>query len=88
LRLGSLWKHEKEENGEKKISISGEISSDLGVNLQAGSKLFCRLVKNEKYVAGGKFPLYFIEAWVPRDLPVQGQDEPGPPPGVDDDIPF
>jgi hypothetical protein len=82
MRIGSLWKRVKED---KSISVSGEIESDIGINLPAGQKLSCRLVKNEKYVEGGKQPLYFIEAWIRRDLPELGA--PGEP-GADDDIPF
>jgi hypothetical protein len=86
--MGSLWKKTKEENGVKIVSVSGEIESDIGINLPAGQKLYCRLVKNEKYVEGGKFPLYYIEAWFPRENPALTQPEgAGGAPG-DDDIPF
>lgn len=88
MRIGSMWKKVKEENGAKIISVSGEIESDIGINLPAGQKLFCRLVKNEKYVDGGKFPLYYIEAWFPRENPVAAApDGTSGAPG-DDDIPF
>jgi hypothetical protein len=86
VRIGSLWKKTKEENGLKVVSVSGEVESDIGINLPAGEKLFCRLVKNEKYVEGGKFPLYYIEAWFPREN-TQNQ-LPDAPPSPDDDIPF
>jgi len=85
MRIGSLWKRTKED---KSISVSGEIESDIGINLPAGQKLSCRLVKNEKYTPEGKLPLYYIEAWIRRDI-----QEPGPqgdqrPQDVDEDIPF
>ena len=86
MRIGSMWKKTKEENGVKVISVSGEIESDIGINLPAGQKLFCRLVKNDKYIEGGKFPLYFIEAWLPRDN--SQSSAPDTTAGVDDDIPF
>ena len=86
MRIGSMWKKVKEDNGIKIISVSGEIESDIGINLQAGQKLFCRLVKNEKYVDGGKFPLYYIEAWFPRENAQSPASD--VPPGADDDIPF
>jgi len=88
MRIGSMWKKVKEENGIKIISVSGEIESDIGINLQAGQKLFCRLVKNEKYVEGGKFPLYYIEAWLPRDNSLSTTPDTPNGPTADDDIPF
>lgn len=84
MRIGSLWKKVKEESGTKTISVSGEIESDIGIMVPAGEKLFCRLVKNEKYVEGGKFPLYFIEAWFPRENAMPAAPEST----GNDDIPF
>lgn len=60
MRVGSLWVHEDEN---KKKQISGEISAEAGINLAAGQKLSCKLVRNEKKQRGDRFPDYYIEAW-------------------------
>lgn len=60
MRIGSLWVHEDKD---KAKVISGEISTDSGINLAAGQKLSCKLVRNEKKQRGDRFPDYYIEAW-------------------------
>jgi hypothetical protein len=65
MRIAALWKHE--ENGER--WTSGEISSEVGINLPPGVKLLCKVVKNEKKVAGDNFPDFYLEAWFPRPRP-------------------
>lgn len=82
MRIGSLWIREKE--GKK--MTSGEISSDSGINLPAGMKLQCKLVRNEKKQPGDKFPDFYIEAWVAREK--KASNTPGGTPHNDDDYPF
>lgn len=78
MRIGSLWVHEKD--GVR--TMSGEISADAGINLPAGTRLSCKIAKNEKKQAGDKLPDWFIEAWVPREKTAgtdQGEQESPPP---------
>jgi len=82
MRIGSLWIREKEG---KKVT-GGEIASDAGINLPAGTKLQCRLVRNEKKQPGDKYPDFYIEAWIARE-----RRESAPSGGAradNDDIPF
>lgn len=83
MRIGSLWIREKE--GKK--ATSGEILSDSGINLPAGMKLQCRLVKNDKKQPGDKYPDFYIEAWFPRERNQASQTQ-GRQDRVDEDIPF
>ncbi len=63
MRVGSLWVHEDKD---KAKVISGEILTDVGINLAAGQKLSCKLVKNDKKQRGDRHPDYYIEAWFQR----------------------
>lgn len=78
MRIGSLWIHDKD----KKKVISGEIASDIGINLNSGQRLICKLVKNDKKQQGDKYPDFYIEAWLPKDKPNQAPSQP------EDDIEF
>lgn len=64
MRIGSLWLKKSKDEGQK--YIGGEIQSDSGINLPAGMKLQCKLVKNDRKTAGDTHPDYFLEAWFPR----------------------
>lgn len=83
MRIGALWKNKKDDGS---ISISGSIESEVGINLPAGSKLACRLVKNEKHQEGDKLPLYFLEAWMPAEKTTAAPAADGN--EFNDDIPF
>ncbi len=82
MRIGSLWIREKEG---KKVT-GGEISSDSGINLPAGMKLQCRLVRNEKKQPGDRYPDFYVEAWVAREK--KASSTPSGAPHNDDDYPF
>lgn len=85
MRIGSLWIKDKE--GHK--TIGGELESDVGINLPAGSKLQCRLVRNEKKQKGDHYPDYYLEAWIPREgqTPKRVADSSSAS-SMDEDIPF
>lgn len=84
MRIGSLWTKDKEG---KKVT-SGVMESDVGINLPAGAKLQCRLVRNEKKQNGDHYPDFYIEAWIPREDQVPKRTSEPSSPSIDDDIPF
>lgn len=87
MRIGVLWIKTKDG---KKVT-SGEISSDSGINLPAGGKLFCRLVHNDKKQPGDKYPDFYIEAWFPEERGQKsdaGTTGKAPAAASDEDIPF
>jgi len=63
MRIGSFWVKKNDDGGKV---ITGEISSDVGLNVSAGQRLYARLVRNDKK-KDAKSPDYFLEAWVPRE---------------------
>jgi hypothetical protein len=82
VRIAALWIHEKD--GTR--FTTGEITSDVGINLPPGMKLMCKIVRNEKKQSGDKLPDAYLEAWFPRPrtegAAPEGSGEEG------DDIPF
>lgn len=63
-RIAALWKREKDVNGVKTASITGQIDCAAGINIPAGCKsVGVSVVPNEKHQDGDNLPHFYIEAW-------------------------